>query len=81
MCEMFWKDWKGGTKEHHFENLMQLKLGSAMKFEMYIQPKKGHTHPHPLTSSQKKVTLTHTYPHPAKKSYTNPHTPTFPHIP
>ena len=34
MCEMFWKDWKGGTEEHHFENLMQLKVGSSTKLEM-----------------------------------------------
>ena len=31
---MFWKDWQGGTKEHPFENLMQLKVGSATKLEM-----------------------------------------------
>ena len=31
---MFWKDWKGATKEHHFENLVQLKVGSATKLEM-----------------------------------------------
>ena len=34
MCVLFRKDWKGGTKEHHFENLMQLKVGSATKLEM-----------------------------------------------
>ena len=33
-CETFWKDWKGGTKEHDFENLMELKVGSAAKLEM-----------------------------------------------
>ena len=30
---MFQKDWKGGAKEHDFENLMQLKVGSATKLE------------------------------------------------
>ena len=30
--ETFQKDWKGGTKEH-LENLMQLKVGLAMKLE------------------------------------------------
>ena len=30
---MFQKDWTGGTKEHHFENLMQLKVGLATKLE------------------------------------------------
>ena len=34
MRETFWKDWKGGTKEHHFKNLMQLKVRSAMKLKM-----------------------------------------------
>ena len=33
MYETFWKDWKGGAKEHNFENLIQLKVGSAMKLE------------------------------------------------
>ena len=43
------------------------------------QPKKGHTHPHQLTPSQKMVTLTqtqpkkgHTHPHPAKKRSHSP---------
>ena len=30
MCETFRK---GGTEEHHFENFMQLKVGSAAKLE------------------------------------------------
>ena len=33
MCETFRKDWKERTKEHHFENLMQLKMGLATKLE------------------------------------------------
>ena len=48
----------------------------------HTQPKKGHTHQHPSTPSQKKIT-THnqpqkgrTYPHPAKKRSAHPSQPT-----
>ena len=39
----------------------------------HTQPKKGHTHSHPPTLSQEKITLTHTQP---KKGQTHPHPPT-----
>ena len=42
----------------------------------HTQPKNGHTHPHQPTSSQKKVTITHTHPHPVKKRSPSP-TPTY----
>ena len=34
---------------------------------IHTQPKKGHTHSHPPTLNQKKVTPTHTHPHSTKQ--------------
>ena len=39
----------------------------------HTRPKIGHTQPHPLRPSQKKVTLTYIYSLPAKRGHTYPH--------